>query len=944
MTWKQKTFLAIDNVHNSLEEAKMFLRAPFVEGSWVIVTSRLKETLRSLHIDESACFEMLEVGNIDSEFPMSEWKLSEGNSGSSPMDALLGLPFFLHEPRRFVLEGAFHLQPVNTLSKLEIDERACFEMLESGNIDRELPMWARELSEGNSGSSPMDALFCPPFFYDEDEQMRFELEAAFHPQPVNTLPKLEQPECSTLTQSHSQSSPKTQQGFTFKPDKNKKASSSLQVQTDSVEPLSSEGMTSDVTMSIEELESVPQRKTQQGFTSKPDKNKKASLSLQVQTDSVEPLSSEGMTSDVTMSVEELESMDLGHDPTSCNDGSKESSSQVRSSFCEELQRLTRSLSLRKVCTPREQSANLTLDQFLDNHHLHNPGAMLFAGRVQVSNRQLVQFVFKDGEELAQVVGVGCFGQHAVVNITKSLKVQVVHDEDTWHQIWKKAIIGGSSSQLVTFLKNSRSQSTIDDVTTLGNLSSQRLAKQFGVGLERDSHLQSSVKVHNQEKGRREFLILMFARYLLLDEILETKFHDDYVEAFEQNFPFCEEPFALRKSANLHDGVSSGEWIWTSTLWANLWNYLPSLVKNVGNTQLGTGRGGIGDGGHGHGGDGGDGGRDRDDNSGGDGVLPLPPPDLDLENDGFAIVEVHPGYGGRWDNKDLVDKDLQVSTITPILTFHFKKSKERRELNVVLCVTFDLGEVVGPKPRDEEELRFGWFHDNLRMSLQSSDDDAAFLKSDRQVVDEPDNSTTTSSTSSSITSNPFHVSFEAPGCSRSSPSSFISLRGTFGVSKDFKSRNTQVMEMTSQLINKQVLRGFHYQDTSTVNKNSKLAFRYVFPSIPKDRVIHDDATRNIYMVSGLCSTISPTVQGTWHQLNMSEASPYAFHSSRTFYEIVASKKKVLLKDCKRFEQTYDLKLYINHAMTHIYEYIGKRNILAGQGKSCHLLDVGSVQEG
>jgi hypothetical protein len=107
------------------------------------------------------------------------------------------------------------------------------------------------------------------------------------------------------------------------------------------------------------------------------------------------------------------------------------------------------------------------------------------------------------------------------------------------------------------------------------------------------------------------------------------------------------------------------------------------------------------------------------------------------------------------------------------------------------------------------------------------------------------------------------------------------------------------------------------------------------------MIHDDTTRNIYMLSGLGSTVSPTVQGTWHQLNMSEASPYAFHSSRTFHEILASKKKGLLKDCKRFEQTYDLKLYVNHAMTHIYEYIGKRNILEGLGKSCHLLR--SVQE-
>ena len=62
----------------------MFLRAPFVEGSWVIVTSRSKETLRSLNIDENACFEMLEFDNDGSESSKWEWKVSEGNSESRP--------------------------------------------------------------------------------------------------------------------------------------------------------------------------------------------------------------------------------------------------------------------------------------------------------------------------------------------------------------------------------------------------------------------------------------------------------------------------------------------------------------------------------------------------------------------------------------------------------------------------------------------------------------------------------------------------------------------------------------------------------------------------------------------------------------------------------------------------------------------------------------------
>ena len=67
-TWKKKSFLTIDNVwddSDSLEQARLYLRAPFVEGSWVIITSRFKKTLRSLNVDENACFEMPELDKDD---------------------------------------------------------------------------------------------------------------------------------------------------------------------------------------------------------------------------------------------------------------------------------------------------------------------------------------------------------------------------------------------------------------------------------------------------------------------------------------------------------------------------------------------------------------------------------------------------------------------------------------------------------------------------------------------------------------------------------------------------------------------------------------------------------------------------------------------------------------------------------------------------------------
>ncbi len=66
--WNKKSFLTIDNVwddSDSLEQGQLYLRAPFFEGSWVIITSRLKKTLISLIEDENACFEMPELDKDD---------------------------------------------------------------------------------------------------------------------------------------------------------------------------------------------------------------------------------------------------------------------------------------------------------------------------------------------------------------------------------------------------------------------------------------------------------------------------------------------------------------------------------------------------------------------------------------------------------------------------------------------------------------------------------------------------------------------------------------------------------------------------------------------------------------------------------------------------------------------------------------------------------------
>jgi hypothetical protein len=58
----------VDNVwddHRSIEQAKMFLKGPFFEGSLVIVTSRSQRTLELLGVDGDASFEVPDLGLED---------------------------------------------------------------------------------------------------------------------------------------------------------------------------------------------------------------------------------------------------------------------------------------------------------------------------------------------------------------------------------------------------------------------------------------------------------------------------------------------------------------------------------------------------------------------------------------------------------------------------------------------------------------------------------------------------------------------------------------------------------------------------------------------------------------------------------------------------------------------------------------------------------------
>ena len=84
--WKQKSFLTLDNVwDDTLEQGKLYLQAPFVEGSWVLIASRFKKTLISLNVDENACFEMPELDKDDARILFLQYA-EKGEKIENPED------------------------------------------------------------------------------------------------------------------------------------------------------------------------------------------------------------------------------------------------------------------------------------------------------------------------------------------------------------------------------------------------------------------------------------------------------------------------------------------------------------------------------------------------------------------------------------------------------------------------------------------------------------------------------------------------------------------------------------------------------------------------------------------------------------------------------------------------------------------------------------------
>ncbi len=582
-------------------------------------------------------------------------------------------------------------------------------------------------------------------------------------------------------------------------------------------------------------------------------------------------------------------------------------------------------------------------QVLEEITQQNPRGIIVAARIQAHEQQ-IQFLFANACGMASIVGVGL--DFATVYWTQRNEVFVeAIEKDDWLQLWSEAFtkrgsfhepiimhMPTASNIVMTELDHTQTfeDTCWDDV--LGSISS------FG------------------EVLLLKLLVSFFMTRDVFGRITKSQNHDSSMTTKGSDS-------TLPSDANdvEHEGseycnvVKKANMMGQTQLPKDLLGFLWNLVLRNGNRNAINGsdeghqegnqgasrQNGNGENNHG-------GGNDNDDD--GDGEVDdgeSPSSHLTLEGQ-CGIVDINPCFGGYWvcPPDFVLGEDLEHAHIEPRLCFEFSRSKEgNKKILTRLSTRFDLNNAI---PKHHEEDCFGWFQTHLNVSLESSDClGAAKLQHNEKVLERLEAvQRHTHRVNSQSNSGPwqFNIGLQA---------GVPVAKGTVGVSKCTKTKSL-LTETVFEIPNEQILGGFVPINRTSPSPTPRLAFDFDFPSCPTNLNYIDEEKRNWYLRSGLCSTVTPMIEGTWDHLNEDVASLYTFRAKRRVHELTyespstrnqfitrvlgMTKSKLPTTKPMKIEQVYELKLYVNHKMTHICN----SRVTLKENEACDLMRVGKIE--
>ncbi|CAM6033567.1 unnamed protein product [Sphagnum compactum] len=274
--------------------------------------------------------------------------------------------------------------------------------------------------------------------------------------------------------------------------------------------------------------------------------------------------------------------------------------------------------------------------------------------------------------------------------------------------------------------------------------------------------------------------------------------------------------------------------------------------------------------------------------------------LDMEEKKVLLVSIIPlwgylshGLGGQ----EIHDgHELYKATIVPVLKFMFEVDGGHRKITTTLILTCDLGEGGGPNVNPGN---LGYFQDNITISLHCEMDRAATLLSRRVENVEIVKRTTTTNASSSY----------KWGCKGEILLPFLGIQAGGG-----DGQTTERGSSFAHEISVPQLSSFY---VTSKCRGSSLVYNFLYPEEVQARIADDKQGPRELITSEIGGTFEPTIVGEWDGLDQSRKCNYIFKTQRDIISIeVLRQSHGSGQEPECIKQQYELPLWVNHSMTHI----------------------------
>jgi hypothetical protein len=515
----------------------------------------------------------------------------------------------------------------------------------------------------------------------------------------------------------------------------------------------------------------------------------------------------------------------------------------------------------------------------------------------------IEFLFKQDEDMSKVVGVGL--QWSKVVVTKQFGVVVQHiGEHSWSDLWNET----SFSPLRIPVPKPPPK------LSMCNLTPEKSSKRFGVGLVGSRLENNCVYVEDNQKQTGEmfpFIFELAEKMGLSGNAKDSNFQhplgisSEAVEG-EQNDHGGPLPETMEGGGETDQGGTSSE---------------PMDPMDVGESSQGGNSGepmeGVESGQGGPSSEPTEVGGQRDQQSSPFQLrfesLQAKGPQDSNENKSLTVVVI-PEVGGtfyeRLSNRQVQPNcRIKGAAIAPWLKFKFEILGGERKITTMTETACDLG---GGQLQLDEDWNWGYYHDNITISLTCEDPQAVRVSPGTVVAMDVMKRTMTE-TSTGSTSRANQVSGQASVQVQIPVVPIgVQAQGTLDVTDTIA--NSLARAVTSESSDTQFA-GFYVNEVGCA---SSLVFSFVYPEEIVDVMARGQRQ---FIRAGISKTLWPSIIGKWIPLDREEACLYTFKTHRNIYSIRSLKRShAERKEPILFmQQRYEVPFFINHAMSHIHYY-------------------------